>query len=262
MNEITMTEQIKQKLDYIQTSYHSIKMEFFRIGEYMYFIKENFDHVETYITYNQQSYLPKSQYTGWLQLLKDAFDLDETTIYKYINLYLKFSDHPVFKEYGLSQLIEMLPVPLEALEVMHLTQDMTVREIRKKVKNALALDKPPEDVDNVQDKEKSSIDFDALDTIIDKVKSAEDEETQMSVDNYENQMEEDQRKIDAIKTSIDMTMQSFNNKIKYKEMEIKDSPKNMKIRGHLEQLQADQKILQGMLDHIDEIYRSNEFRWL
>jgi hypothetical protein len=255
MNEITMTEQIKQKLDYIQTSYHSIKMEFFRIGEYMHFIKENFDHSESYITYNQQSYLPKSQYTGWLQLLKDAFDLKESQIYNYINLYLKFSDHPVFKEYGLTQLTEMLPLPLEALEVMHLTEDMTVREIRKKVKNALALDKPPEDVDNDDDE-------DLPDDDVDNSESAEDEETQMSVDNYENQMEEDQRKIDAIKTSIDMTMQSFNNKIKYKEMEIKDSPKNMKIRGHLEQLQADQKILQGMLDHIDEIYRSNEFRWL
>lgn len=255
MNEITMKDQIIQKLDYIQTSFQSIKMEFFRIGEYMYFIKENFDQAESFITYGHETYLPKSQYAGWLQLLKDAFDMQESTIHKYISLYLKFSDHPVFKEYGLSQLMEMLPVPLEALEVMHLTQDMTVREIRKKVKNALALDKPPEDVDNDDDE-------DLPDDDVDNSESAEDEETQMSVDNYENQMEEDQRKIDAIKTSIDITMQSFNNKIKYKEMEIKDSPKNMKIRGHLEQLQADQKILQGMLDHIDEIYRSNEFRWL
>jgi len=255
MNEITMKDLIIQKLDYIQTSLQSIKMQFFRIGKYMYFIKENFDQAESFITYGEETYLPKSQYAGWLQLLKDAFDMQESTIHKYINLYLKFSDHPVFKEYGLSQLMEMLPVPLEALEVMHLTQDMTVREIRKKVKNALALDKPPEDVDN-------DVDEDLPDDDVDNLESAEDEETQMSVDNYENQIEEDQRKIDAIKTSIDMTMQSFNNKIKYKEMEIKDSPKNMKIRGHLEQLQADQKILQGMLDHIDEIYRSNEFRWL
>jgi hypothetical protein len=255
MNEITMKDLIIQKLDYIQTSLQSIKMQFFRIGKYMYFIKENFDQAESFITYGEETYLPKSQYAGWLQLLKDAFDMSESTIYKYMTVYLKFSDHPVFKEYGLTQLTEMLSVPIETLEVMHLTQDMTVREIRKKVKNALALDKPPEDVDNDDDE-------DLPDDDVDNLESTEDEETQMSVDNYENQMEEDQRKIDAIKRSIDMTMQSFNSKIKYKEMEIKDSPKNMKIRGHLEQLQADQKILQGMLDHIDEIYRSNEFRWL
>lgn len=254
MNEITMKDQIIQKLDYIQTSFQSIKMEFFRIGEYMYFIKSNFDQVD-YISYGNGCYLPKSEYVGWLQLLKDAFDMQERNIYNYINLYLKFSDHPVFKEYGLSQLVEMLPLPIEALEVMHLTQDMTVREIRKKVKNALALDKPPEDVDNDDDE-------DLPDDDVDNSESAEDEETQMSVDNYENQMEEDQRKIDAIKNSIEQTMRSFDIKIKYKEMEIKDSPKNMKIRGHLEQLQADQKFLQLMLDHIEHIYKSNEFRWL
>ncbi len=92
----------------------------FRLGKYLSLICSN--------------RLYRTDYSTFDDYVSDRLDMKARTAYKYISVYDRFGGRPEFADYTFSRLVEMAAFSDEQIASAGITPDMSVREIRKRLK--------------------------------------------------------------------------------------------------------------------------------
>lgn len=224
-----MKESIWENIRAIRTGFVSIKINHFIVGRTMVNIRDTF--TSGFFTYQDKCFI----YTEWLKLICTVFDLKEAQVYQYIRVYEFFGEDSNYKEYGLTQLFELLVLDKEQLKLLEdLSPTLSVKKIRLMVQEFL--------------KSKVPVKMHGINS------EPEEEEDDNAATDKQSDYEQMTTYNTLVRNQIHNEVDFFQAKLVDLQARILASPKNMILKGRNVQLKKDlarvEKLEENLLNEL------------